>query len=156
MTINKRKKQSRMRGSHTHGGGSKKKRRGAGNRGGRGLAGTGKRGDSKKPMIWHTKYFGKLGFKKKNAANIKAINIEDLGLLINQLLDKGVVEKKGDNYDINLKKAGYDKLLGKGKINYKLTIKARFASEKAVKKVEAAGGTVNLQEEKLLEQEKSK
>ena len=155
MTINKRKKQSRMRGTHTHGGGAKKKRRGAGSRGGRGMAGTGKRGDSKKPMIWHTKYFGKFGFKKKNAANIKAINIEDLELLINQLLDKGVVEKKGDNYDVDLKKAGYDKLLGKGKVNHKLTIKARFASEIAVKKVAAAGGLVKLQEEKLLERRKS-
>ena len=144
-----------MRGSHTHGGGSKKKRRGAGNRGGRGLAGTGKRGDGKKPLIWHTDYFGKYGFKKKNAASIKVINIEELCKSINNLLDKGLVEKKGDNYNVDLKKVGYDKLLGKGKVSDKLAIKARFASENAVKKVEAAGGSVTLSEEKLLEQGKT-
>tara|TARA_Y100000310_G_C20302309_1_gene632378 strand:- start:135 stop:593 length:459 start_codon:yes stop_codon:yes gene_type:complete len=151
MMFNKRKKQSRMRGSHTHGGGSKKKRRGAGNRGGRGLAGTGKRGDCKKPLIWHTKYFGKSGFKKKNASTIKTINIEDLCKLIN----KGLIEKKGDNYNVDLKKVGYDKLLGKGKVSEKLSIKARFASENAIKKIQAAGGLVTLQEESLLKQGKT-
>jgi large subunit ribosomal protein L15 len=61
---NKRSKQSRNRGSHTHGGGSMKKRRGAGSRGGKGKAGSGKRGDAKKPMYWKDKnYFGKKGFK---------------------------------------------------------------------------------------------
>ena len=35
MTVNKRKKVIRYRGSMTHGSGSKKKRRGAGNRGGK-------------------------------------------------------------------------------------------------------------------------
>ena len=144
-----------MRGTHTHGGGSKKKRRGAGSRGGRGLAGTGKRGDSKKPLIWHTNYFGKSGFKKKNPRTIKAINIEDLCGLINKLLNKGLVEKKGDGYNVNLKKVGYDKLLGKGSVSSKLSIKVRFASENAIKKVQAAGGLVILQEEKLLEQEKT-
>ena len=65
MTINKRNRHSRMRGSHTHGCGSMKKRRGKGNKGGAGMAGTGKRGDAKKPMIWKDpKYFGKFGFKK--------------------------------------------------------------------------------------------
>ena len=155
MTANKRKKNSRMRGTHTHGGGSKKKRRGAGNRGGRGFAGTGKRGDGKKPIIWHIKYFGKFGFKKKNAASIKSINVEDLCKSINNLRDKGLVDKKEDGYNVDLKKVGYDKLLGKGKVSGKLAIKARFASENAVKKVQAAGGSVTLPEEKLLEQEKT-
>ena len=47
MTVNKRKKFSRYRGSMTHGCGSKKKRRGSGHRGGKGMAGTGKRSDKK-------------------------------------------------------------------------------------------------------------
>ena len=57
MTVNKRKKNSRQRGSHTHGWGAMKKHRGAGNRGGRGAAGSGKRADSKKPSIWTGPYF---------------------------------------------------------------------------------------------------
>ena len=51
MVLNKRKKNSRMRGNTTHGYGSMKKNRGAGNRGGRGMAGSGKRADQKKPTI---------------------------------------------------------------------------------------------------------
>ena len=48
---NKVKKVRKFRGSHTHGYGSKKKHRGAGSRGGRGMAGSGKRADQKKPSI---------------------------------------------------------------------------------------------------------
>ena len=51
MTVNRRKKVVKQRGSHTHGWGSKKKHRGAGNRGGRGMAGSGKRADQRKPSI---------------------------------------------------------------------------------------------------------
>ena len=51
MTATKRKKNTRMRAHTTHGWGSMKKRRGAGNRGGRGMAGTGKRAAQKKQTI---------------------------------------------------------------------------------------------------------
>ena len=66
MTVNKRKKFSRYRASMTHGKGSKKKRRGSGNTGGVGKAGSGKRSDNKKPSHWKEKrYFGKYGFISK-------------------------------------------------------------------------------------------
>ena len=51
MSVNKRKKNTRMRAKTTHGYGSMKKNRGAGNRGGRGMAGSGKRADQIKPTI---------------------------------------------------------------------------------------------------------
>ncbi len=55
-----------MRAKTTHGYGSMKKNRGAGNRGGRGLAGTGKRGDANKQTYQaNKKYFGKHGFTSK-------------------------------------------------------------------------------------------
>ena len=47
MTVNRRRKRVRQRGSKTHGWGAKKKHRGKGNRGGKGMAGSGKRADSK-------------------------------------------------------------------------------------------------------------
>jgi len=77
MTTHKNKKVTKYRGSKTHGGGAMKKRRGAGNRGGRGNAGSGKRADSKKPSIWADKYyFGKHGFKKKGIKEkICAVNV---------------------------------------------------------------------------------
>ena len=92
MVINKRKKNSRQRGSWTHGWGEKKKHRGAGHRGGRGRAGTGKKGDAKKPSVWkNTKYFGKFGFKKKNVKEaIKPINLRDIEIKLNNWLNKAL------------------------------------------------------------------
>ena len=79
MSVNKRKKSTRMRGKKTHGYGSKKKHRGHGNRGGSGMGGSGKRADSKKPSVQRIKdYFGKHGFKIKGQyPHITAINIID-------------------------------------------------------------------------------
>ena len=83
MTFNIRKK--RMRGTKTHGWGSKKKHRGAGNRGGRGMAGAGKRAEHKKTLIlkkYTNAYFGKKGsfsIRKKSKQPEKIINIVDYG-----------------------------------------------------------------------------
>src|SRR3990167_8968506 len=104
----KRKKSHRMRAQTTHGWGAKKKHRGSGNRGGFGMAGSGKRADQKKPTIlklYGSSYFGKHGFRRpsKLLKKIKTINVEELNKF------------KDDN--INLKELGYDKLLGKGNLN---------------------------------------
>ena len=56
-----------MRGTSSHGWGSKKKHRGAGHRGGKGMAGSGKRADQKKPTIlnlYGNDYYGKKGFRR--------------------------------------------------------------------------------------------
>lgn len=147
MTVNKRKKNSRARGSHTHGGGAMKKRRGAGHRGGRGNAGSGKRGDAKKPSNWkNTKYFGKKGFVSINKKEIFAINITIINQKIEDWAAKGFAEKKGSEYTLDLKKLGYNKLLGTGKPIHKITIHADLASKKAIEKIESAGGKVILPE----------
>ena len=106
MTVNKRKKFSRYRGSMTHGGGSKKKRRGSGNRGGKGMAGSGKRSDSKKPSLWKQKYFGKYGFVSKNGRNIKSVNINYLEENISKM-PSDVLNKENDFFSINLEKLGF-------------------------------------------------
>ena len=74
MTLNKRKKATRQRGSKTHGWGSMKKHRGAGNRGGRGRAGSGKRGDAKKPSYQKKAYLGGHGFKSKRDRKSTRLN----------------------------------------------------------------------------------
>ncbi len=130
--ISRRKKKVKRRGHKTHGWGSKKKRRGAGNRGGRGMAGSGKRADQKKPSIikkYGNKYFGKRGFKRpqNQIKKIKTINVHEL----NQFKDK-----------VDLIELGYNKLLGKGKIEKAIEVKVAFASKKAVEKVEKVGGKV--------------
>ena len=89
MVIFKRKKNTRQRGSHTHGWGAKKKHRGKGNKGGSGNAGSGKRSDSKKPSFWKLKLpkgFKKKGLKKKiNAVNLLYIE-ENFYKLLNEVL----------------------------------------------------------------------
>ena len=143
MTINKRKKVSRYRGSMTHGGGSKKKRRGAGNRGGKGMAGSGKRSDSKKPSLWKNKYFGKYGFVSKNTKNIDAININYLEENLLKL-PQDAVGKENDFFSVDLKKLGFNKLLSTGNETNKYKIKVSYASKKAIEKIKNNGGEVVL------------
>ncbi len=145
MLKKKRKKVVKCRGSHTHGCGSKKKRRGAGNRGGRGLAGTGKRGDQKKSYILRhvgNKYYGSHGFTPVRRREEVIINIGYINSHYDQLAKEGILEKEGDFYVLNLNKAGYDRLLGKGDLNIKLKVINGLVSRKAVDKIKAAKGVV--------------
>lgn len=152
MTVNKRKKFSRMRGSHTHSGGAKKKRRGAGNRGGRGMAGSGKRADQKKPTIineYGNKYFGRIGFMRpqKMQSYAKGINIGFINDHINNLLEKKLIEKEGDSFKVDVKKLGYKKLLGSGKVTHKFIIKTPSFSKKAKEKLIANKGMIEGEED---------
>ena len=144
MVVNKRKKFSRQRGRHTHGWGSKKKHRGSGNRGGKGMAGTGKRADSIKTMIWKdADFFGKRGFKFRGVQEkINAINIDDLQDKLDNLLKDKLISKEGNIYIIDLAKIGYNKLLGNGNVACKLKVTVKHASAKAVEKIKSAGGEV--------------
>ena len=132
------KKNKGMRGSKTHGWGSMKKHRGAGNRGGKGKAGTGKRADTKKPTIinlFGNTYFGKTGFTSKCRKRVNSINLSEIQVMY----EKGEIKN-----NVDLKEMGYDKLLGSGLIKEKFDIKVDSASKKAIEKVKKAGGTVEL------------
>ena len=117
MVVRKRKKFSNTRKpSKQHG----KRHRGSGNRGGVGRAGVGKRGKQKKQSM--PKQLGKYVLKPKT--KFKTINLSDLP------------EEK----ELNPK--GF-KLLGRGKgVKAKITCSA--ASKSALKKVEDAGGKVEI------------
>lgn len=129
----KRRKIIRLRGSKTHGWGSKKKHRGAGNRGGRGMAGSGKRADQKKPTIINKyglkEYFGRHGFKRPHKLNIKSINVGDLNFR---------------EQELDLQEKGFDKLLGKGLPNKSYNVAVKFCSKKAKEKIESMGGKISL------------
>ncbi|MBS3096325.1 uL15 family ribosomal protein [Candidatus Woesearchaeota archaeon] len=144
MTFNKRKKNTRQRGHMTHGWGAKKKHRGKGHQGGAGMAGTGKRADSKKPSIWKDKhYFGKFGFVSKTPkVKINAVNISYIEQHINKFLSGNLIKKEDGFYSLELEKLGFNKLLGDGRISTKFRIKAPYASKSAVEKVKRAGGEV--------------
>jgi len=138
-----RKKNTRQRGGTTHGHGSMKKWRGAGHRGGRGLAGSGKRADSKKPSLWKEKYFGKTGFKfKGKSGKTSTVNISYLEENLELLISNKLVEKEGEVYKVDLKKLGYDKLLNKGRVKHKFKINIEFASKNTIKAIEESGGEV--------------
>jgi len=144
MVVRKRKKALRQRGSKTHGWGSKKKHRGAGNRGGRGMAGSGKRSDSKKPSIWSDKYFGKHGFSSKSTKIINPVNLDYLEENLYRLISKKLVNKENNIFSVDLEKLGFNKLLGNGKVQSKYKIKVPYASKKAIEKVKGSGGEVIL------------
>jgi large subunit ribosomal protein L15 len=133
----KRKKQTRMMGSHTHKRGFKKKGRGSGHRGGFGMAGTGKRADQKKTLILNLPYdyFGKEGLKTK-PLRYDIINVGELTI------------KANGKKDLDLSKF---KILGNGEIKTALNIKAYSASESAKEKIEKAGGKLTLKIEEKKE-----
>lgn len=143
MTFNKRKKNTRQRGSKTHGWGAKKKHRGKGHQGGAGMAGSGKRADSKKPSIWKERYFGKFGFVSKTPkVKINSVNISYIEQHINKFVSKNLIAKENGFYSVELEKLGFNKLLGDGRVSVKFKIKTPYASKSAIEKVKYAGGEV--------------
>ena len=131
MPTNKRKTQ-KMRGSKTHGYGSKKKHRGAGSRGGRGRAGLfkHKRSWTIKHEPWILKPKHDFAPPKDSRNILKTINLIDL--------EKLASGKK----EINLSEFGFSKLLGNGKIKRALSVTVEQISKKAKEKIEKAGGKV--------------
>ena len=115
-------KTKKYRGSTTHGRGSMKKGRGRGEKGGSGLAGTTHK---------HLKYRwgAKKGFTRHGQKKEKTtINVGDLWQF--------------DTAEIDLVSQGYDKLLGGGQVEAAFIVTVAEATEKAIEKIKAAGGTV--------------
>ncbi|MFH1591534.1 MAG: uL15 family ribosomal protein [archaeon] len=156
MAPTKRKKDTRMRGSHTHGGGHKKKRRGAGSRGGRGMAGSGKRADVKKPSSEKIKgYFGKHGFSSKSRTAKNPLTTKTLSSSIQTWTTKGKAEEKGGVFSVDLSSLHYTKLIAAGPVSFKINVTVGMASQKAIEAIEKAGGKVTLTEQALKAKESS-
>jgi large subunit ribosomal protein L15 len=150
MKVHKIKKSKKMRGRGmgTHGGGARKKRKGSGHRGGKGMSGSGKRADHKKTLVtklYGNKYFGKKGITSRKTAKDKRKRI-----------NVGDIQNRYSSGEINL--PDY-KVLGKGDIKERFIIKAKEASKSAIEKVKKAGGEIILpvkKEEKKEERIKRK
>lgn len=143
----RRKKNSRQRGSTTHGWGSMKKHRGAGHRGGRGAAGSGKRGDAKKPSYWKEKgRYGKHGFTGPSP-DVRSINVGHLSSIVASLVASGAASRKGGVTEVSLDAIGYDRLLGGGLVREPLAVTVGQATDRATKKITEAGGTVARRDE---------
>lgn len=132
----------KFRGLRTHGRG-KKSGRGAGIIGGHGMAGYSK--TKKIQMLKNDRnYFGHHGFKRPQctvSAN-STLNVSELDEQIERFVSLGFATKNGDIYDVDLTKAGIDKLLGNGNISVKVNVTVAEASACAAEKVKAAGGSI--------------
>ena len=130
-----------FKNSRTRGRGHKKGR-GAGLRGGRGNAGCHK---TKRIMYERVgRVWGAHGFKRPQTVVManSVINLNVIEENASEWVNQGNATKKGKTISIDLKKMGYDKLLGTGVPSQAYNITISAASAKAVEKVEAAGGEI--------------
>ncbi len=151
-------KKRRQRGSRTHGGGTHKNRRGAGNRGGRGRAGRDKH------EFHNYEPIGKSGFKRpqKTRRDVETVNLRELDEDIAVLVAEDVAEESGDGYTVDARdivESGHDadvvKVLGAGQVYNELEVVADAFSDSATEALEAAGGEAVLSERgEALEAEK--
>ena len=142
-------KKRRQRGSRTHGGGTHKNRRGAGNRGGRGRAGRSKH------EFHNYEPKGKHGFKRPQKVQAEVVEVqareldEDIALHV----ESGLAEESGDGYVIDARDVAEDghevdvvKVLGGGDVRNQLDVTADAFTAGAVELIEEAGGSAVLSE----------
>ena len=142
------------RGAGSHGWGFRKKHKKSGHRGGKGMAGTGKRADQKKSLViklYGNEYFGKQGITSRGTERDtrKRINADDIDLNI-----KRYGKKTGDKWEVSLPKY---KILGGNKdyvLRNKLVIKAKEASKSAMEKVKKSGGEIIVSKKRKQVEEK--
>jgi large subunit ribosomal protein L15 len=91
---------------------------------------------------------GKKGFKRPQDINriykVNTVNVKDLDIKLDKFTEQDKASKSGNTYNINLDDLNIQKILGRGVINKKVNVSVKKASERAIQKIEAAGGKVNL------------
>jgi large subunit ribosomal protein L15 len=94
------------------------------------------------------KIIGKYGFKRpqKMIKEVDTMNVSHLDQSIDTLVEDGFAQKEGKSYTINLAEMGIDKLLAQGNVNRAINVTVEKASERAVSKIEKAGGSITLLE----------
>ena len=133
MVVRKPKKKNKLRGKRTHGKGNTKNKRGAGSRGGRGRAGSMKH---KRMLFLKEEKKKRLKPKKKG----KAINLNELNMLVKRLEKKGKVVLDNGLITVDGKSLGFEKVLSRGDITKKIKLVNAKASAKARDKITKAGG----------------
>jgi large subunit ribosomal protein L15 len=144
-----------MRGRRTHGYGRVGQHRKTGQRAGRGKTTQWKK--SKKSYYLKQKELGfpdpdwdigKKGFKRPQDItriyHVNTINVKDLDQKIDNFVLDDKAKKSGNSYSINLNEVNIQKVLGRGKINKIINITVNKASQKAIEKIENAGGKITL------------
>ncbi len=130
--MSKRSSKKRSRGSRTSGGGSAKNRKGSGHRGGVGKAGSGKRSKTKFPNYEPP---GQKGFTRPvQTIEKEALNVGSLYKYVREEDGEKIVDLSNQNV----------KVLGMGNIDESYTVKAKSFSSSAKRKIEDAGGKVEV------------
>jgi ribosomal protein L15 len=87
---------------------------------------------------------GSRGFHPVRQKIINAINVGDLVLQLDRLIEEGSAKQAGNMVEVDLGKAGYQKLLGNGGISQPLRVIVAKTSERAQEKIGRAGGEIVL------------
>lgn len=141
MVVRKKKKVRKQRGARTYGRGCAKRGRGHGEKGGTGLS-----GGHKQKWSYILKYapehFGKHGFTRlpELRREVPAINVGELDERLDELLQKGIARRDGEKIIVEVRKLGFDKVLGGGKVTCSMEVVAKEFVGSAKRKLEEAGG----------------
>jgi large subunit ribosomal protein L15 len=140
-----KKRIKRIRGTRTCGGGSHKKRRGKGNKGGSGNAGA-----YSHHVVWSLKRGIVKGHNaskpfRYRSSDEKTMNVGELEEMLSELLEAGKAEERADGVFLDAQALGVQKILGRGNVTRKLLLKAEKISRTAQEKIERAGGSVELE-----------
>ncbi|MFX1506281.1 MAG: uL15 family ribosomal protein [Promethearchaeota archaeon] len=139
MTVRKKKKVRKQRGSRTYGygrisGGHRK----GGSRGGKGNAG-----------IKNHHRIGRIsdviksqkGFNvPNNPSTDSSINIGSIDTQLDLLIAQKIAKKQGSVFKIDISELGYSKVMGKGLVSHPFHLYAEKITPKAQEKIKAAGG----------------
>ena len=129
-------KANKHRGRNRYHGRGKKAGRGAGKRGGRGNAGMNKHRVMTR-IKYMPKHWGMHGFNRHPSLRTVYVTA-----------NVGQLEEMANGADtVNLTEMGIDKLLGSGRVSTALSVTVESASAKAVEKIEAAGGSVEMDDD---------
>ena len=94
---------------------------------------------------YHPGHIGKKGMRhfhlKRNIYHCPVVNLDKLWSLVSEETRKNAEKDKSKAPVIDVVKAGYFKVLGKGELpNIPVIVKARLFSKSAVERIRAAGG----------------
>jgi len=141
MVVRRRRKARKRLGSRTWGRGCAKRGRGSGEKGGTGLS-----GGHKQKWSYFLKYmpehFGKHGFVRppEVSAVVNSINVGELDERLDEFLQQGIARQEEKKFVVDVRKLGFDKVLGGGRVTHPLEVTAGKFSEQAKRKLEEAGG----------------
>ncbi len=141
MVVRRRRKVRKQRGTRTYGRGCSKRGRGSGEKGGKGLSGGHKHKWSY--VLKHMpEHFGKHGFTRPLAARreISSINVGELDERLDELLQQGIAKREEERIVVDVKKLGFERVLGGGRVTHSIEVIAKEFVGSAKRKLEEAGG----------------